>query len=265
MTDGRVTLRIANSGEVIPAEEVPHLFERFYRRGTSRNRREGGSGLGMAIVAAVAEAHGGSVGAEGSLGGGLVVERHATGRLAADRPAALTLTQTAVNEVVDWCVHIIPRCSPALAALAVAYLPVFGLAHGATWACCGVDSSIQPQPGVRSTLQDGVTLSLPAESGATRTEERADKLLTRRVTMVQHEPGLKRTSGPQNLGLCSTIAHRRVPHGTPESSLLIRESWVRVPGGPPESASTQRLPLLIPDLRRRLPTRCRRLYCNIVQ
>jgi signal transduction histidine kinase len=71
--DGRVTLRVANAGEAIAAEEVPHLFERFYRRGSSRSRREGGSGLGMAIVAAVAEAHGGSVTAEGPASGGLIV------------------------------------------------------------------------------------------------------------------------------------------------------------------------------------------------
>lgn len=68
-----VTLRVANSGEVIPADEVPHLFERFYRRGASRSRREGGSGLGMAIVSAVTEAHGGSVAAAGQANGGLVV------------------------------------------------------------------------------------------------------------------------------------------------------------------------------------------------
>ena len=71
--DGLAAMRVANSGEVIPADEVPHLFERFYRRGASRSRREGGSGLGMAIVAAVAAAHGGSVAAEGPTSGGLVV------------------------------------------------------------------------------------------------------------------------------------------------------------------------------------------------
>jgi len=68
-----VTLRVANEGDEIAADELPHLFERFYRRGTSRNRRDGGAGLGMAIVAAVAEAHGGSVAAQGPPAGGLVV------------------------------------------------------------------------------------------------------------------------------------------------------------------------------------------------
>ena len=71
--DGKVTLRVANAGEVISPEEVPRLFERFYRRGTSRNRRSGGSGLGLAIVAAVAEVHGGVVSAEAPPEGGLIV------------------------------------------------------------------------------------------------------------------------------------------------------------------------------------------------
>ena len=67
------TLRLANSGEVIVFRELAHLFERFYRPGTSRNRSDGGAGLGLAIVATVAEAHGGSVGAQGPTAGGLVV------------------------------------------------------------------------------------------------------------------------------------------------------------------------------------------------
>ena len=70
--DGAV-LRIANSGEVIGPDELPHLFERFYRRGTSRGRDSGGSGLGLAIVAAVADVHGGSYAAEAPAEGGLVV------------------------------------------------------------------------------------------------------------------------------------------------------------------------------------------------
>ncbi len=68
-----VTVRIANAGEEIDPDELPHLFERFSRRGTSRSRREGGSGPGMAIVAVVAETHGGSVSAEGPPASGLVV------------------------------------------------------------------------------------------------------------------------------------------------------------------------------------------------
>ena len=68
-----VSLRIATAGEVIGPDELPRLFERFYRLGTSRSRNDGGAGLGMAIVAAVAETHGGSATADGPPTGGLVV------------------------------------------------------------------------------------------------------------------------------------------------------------------------------------------------
>ena len=68
-----VTLVVGNGGEPIAADEVPRLFERFYRRDTSRSRRTGGAGLGLAIVAAVARAHGGAARAEAPAAGGLVV------------------------------------------------------------------------------------------------------------------------------------------------------------------------------------------------
>jgi signal transduction histidine kinase len=71
--DGQATLCVTNEGEVISPDEVPRLFERFYRRGTSRSRRSGGSGLGLAIVSAVAAVHGGAVSAQAPPGGGLVM------------------------------------------------------------------------------------------------------------------------------------------------------------------------------------------------
>ncbi|MGD0996735.1 MAG: ATP-binding protein [Thermoleophilia bacterium] len=89
--DGAV-LRVANAGEVIGPDELPRLFERFYRRGTSRSRRGGGAGLGLAIVAAVAEAHGGTASAASPAGGGLAV----TVTLPAAPPDAVRVTSPAV-------------------------------------------------------------------------------------------------------------------------------------------------------------------------
>lgn len=68
---GRVTLRsyvsgdvvaveVADTGSGIPADEVPHVFDRFWRAEKSRSRSTGGSGLGLAIVLKLAEAHGGT-------------------------------------------------------------------------------------------------------------------------------------------------------------------------------------------------------------
>ena len=55
--DGRLTVR--DHGPGIPVEDLPHVFNRFYRSAEMRDRP--GSGLGLAIVAQVAEAHGGTV------------------------------------------------------------------------------------------------------------------------------------------------------------------------------------------------------------
>ena len=68
-----VLLRVANSGPLIPPEEVERLFERFYRPDRSRSRATGGFGLGLSIVKAVAQAHGGTVEARALPEGGLEV------------------------------------------------------------------------------------------------------------------------------------------------------------------------------------------------
>ena len=54
-----VTFRVRDTGEGIAAEQLPHLFGRFYRTDKSRQRETGGSGLGLAVVKALAEALGG--------------------------------------------------------------------------------------------------------------------------------------------------------------------------------------------------------------
>jgi signal transduction histidine kinase len=63
-----VRLAVANTGPGIPAEELPFVFERFYRVDKSRSRASGGAGIGLAIVKQLIEAHGGAVGAESADG-----------------------------------------------------------------------------------------------------------------------------------------------------------------------------------------------------
>lgn len=53
----------------IPEESLPHLFDAFYRVEDSRNRKSGGSGLGLYIVRMILEQHGGFYGAENSRDG----------------------------------------------------------------------------------------------------------------------------------------------------------------------------------------------------
>lgn len=57
-------LIFANTGEGIAEEDLPFIFERFYRGEKSRSRELGGAGLGLSIVKELVEAHGGQVGAE---------------------------------------------------------------------------------------------------------------------------------------------------------------------------------------------------------
>ncbi len=56
-----VRVGIRNSGEGIAPEDLPHIFERFYRGEKSRSRESGGAGIGLALVKQIIEAHGGHV------------------------------------------------------------------------------------------------------------------------------------------------------------------------------------------------------------
>ena len=65
-----VVLSVEDSGPGIPAEHLPHVFDRFYRVDPARDAMSGGSGLGLSIVRAVVEQHGGRVSAtNGTMGG----------------------------------------------------------------------------------------------------------------------------------------------------------------------------------------------------
>ena len=68
--DGKAALSVSDSGPGLTEEEAAQVFERFYRVDRSRTRASGGVGLGLSIVAAVAEAHGGDATALPTPGGG---------------------------------------------------------------------------------------------------------------------------------------------------------------------------------------------------
>lgn len=56
-----VEIRVADTGMGIPAEDLPHVFERFFRVDKARSRRRGGTGLGLALVREITELHSGRV------------------------------------------------------------------------------------------------------------------------------------------------------------------------------------------------------------
>jgi two-component system OmpR family sensor kinase len=104
--DGRITvsaraerdaviITVADTGEGIPPEHLPHVCERFYRVDAARSRDAGGAGLGLAICQSIAHAHGGRLEIESEVGRGTIV--HVTLRCSpipdaarAGRPALLS-------------------------------------------------------------------------------------------------------------------------------------------------------------------------------
>lgn len=67
---GGVVVEVSDTGEGIRPEDMPHLFDQFFRGEPSRSRATGGSGLGLAIVKAIVEAHSGQIRVESTLGKG---------------------------------------------------------------------------------------------------------------------------------------------------------------------------------------------------
>ncbi|OKP92990.1 cell wall metabolism sensor histidine kinase WalK [Paenibacillus sp. P32E] len=71
-----VIVSIADTGAGIAEDELPYIFERFYRGEKSRSRKTGGAGIGLAIVKAIVEAHGGQITVSSTLGSGTEFNVH---------------------------------------------------------------------------------------------------------------------------------------------------------------------------------------------
>ena len=66
----RVEIEVSDTGRGIPEADLPRIFERFYRSDKSRERHHGHSGLGLAIVREIVEAHGSQVTVQSEAGKG---------------------------------------------------------------------------------------------------------------------------------------------------------------------------------------------------
>lgn len=71
--DRDVLLKIEDNGRGISEEDVPHIFETFYRADVSRNKHTGGTGLGLAIAKQIIEGHDGQIWAESTVGKGTAI------------------------------------------------------------------------------------------------------------------------------------------------------------------------------------------------
>jgi signal transduction histidine kinase len=71
-TERSVEIIVTDNGNGIPQEDLPNIFERFYRADKSRNRLTGGSGLGLTITKAVVEAHKGKISVSSELNKGTI-------------------------------------------------------------------------------------------------------------------------------------------------------------------------------------------------
>jgi len=68
--DGKVRITVNDTGTGIPSEELPRIFERFYRVDKARSAETGGAGLGLSIVKHIVENMSGTVSVESRLGRG---------------------------------------------------------------------------------------------------------------------------------------------------------------------------------------------------
>jgi signal transduction histidine kinase len=94
-------LEVGDDGDGIPAQAQPHVFDRFYRVDRGRSRHQGGAGLGLSIVRAVVEAHGGTVAVTSAPGAGARFVVVLPGLRSADQPVPAAANRLDVDDRLE--------------------------------------------------------------------------------------------------------------------------------------------------------------------
>jgi hypothetical protein len=115
-------VRVHNTGSFIPPEDLPHIFDRFYRVDKSRSRDVAGSGLGLAIAREITDRHGGTIRVESDpqLGTTFIVTLPATASASGMPEASKKVTDQDDSAVVGARPGLTPGVAPAAPAPPVA-------------------------------------------------------------------------------------------------------------------------------------------------
>jgi heavy metal sensor kinase len=81
-----VVIEVRDTGIGISSDDLPHIFDRFYRVARDRSRDSGGAGLGLSIAQSIVARHGGRISVESALGSGSVFRIHLPGRVTPPHP-----------------------------------------------------------------------------------------------------------------------------------------------------------------------------------
>lgn len=129
--DAWLKIEVSDTGMGIPADQLPHVFNRFWQADTSSQRKFQGMGIGLALVKELAEVQGGDVSAESEVGKGTTMTvRLPLNKVAIDEEVASESEETEDSSETaaekDWIVDLYRRAelSPALASLQAALRPV---------------------------------------------------------------------------------------------------------------------------------------------
>ena len=95
--DRRVLIQVSDTGLGISPEDLPHIFDRFYRIDSARNRDHGGTGLGLAIVKAIVGAHAGTISVDSIVDKGTTFSVY----LPLDGPVSKDMTDSSLSQVID--------------------------------------------------------------------------------------------------------------------------------------------------------------------